>query len=628
MVNDLLSMAAAGSAVFLLWQALYPLTRERFPARWHYCALKASLFFLLFPIRPCLRLLERLAIPAPSAGISPAEPLSPGAVLPAAVTPSVGTVPQLYPDAPSFSLTVEAMKLLAVLWAIGAAALLTYKLTTYIRFRHRLLRCCVGRVSPESEAVFRACQTELGIRGRVRLLCAPHIQTPLVIGLLRPTVILPGNDFSGEELRYIFLHELTHVKHHDLWIRAAALAALDIHWYNPVAYLLARHIQTISEQSCDEWVACSLTHRERYAYGKTILKVAADMTAGAAELAVPMSMRRSLERRLMHMLHPKFTNTKTKLLACAAAVILLACGATAALAASVSVQSEDPKPASIQNSAESERESAAIHNTEKTADDPDSSETAVPSGAGTASDLENIPAIHASAPDEKNNTGGNPQQAAARQPSVSKEVIDNEDDATAMETDTATPMLENRWGVPDGDIPQYTEFVVNDFEDAHELGKYLETTHGLYPGDYVPGRIDGTRYIVQITYKERAIRERLPDGVYPVNSKGNTYGTAMDYIVVGYDPDLIQVQATNGESGYVFNHDLRWGGYPDEMHNPEDKIAYMEWRKTQPDTIFLPVYDVNCDNIIGYFGIDNCDGHLSGGMTIDEAKEALANGDI
>lgn len=628
MVNDLLSMAAAGSAVFLLWLALYPLTRERFPARWHYCALKASLFFLLFLIRPCLRLLERLTIPTPSAGISPAEPLSPGAVLPAAVTPSVGTVPQLYPDAPSFSLTVEAMKLLAVLWAIGAAALLTYKLTTYIRFRHRLLRCCGGRVSPEAEAVFRACQTELGIRGRVRLLCAPHIQTPLVIGLLRPTVILPGNDFSGEELRYIFLHELTHVKHHDLWIRAAALAALDIHWYNPVAYLLARHIQTISEQSCDEWVAGSLTHRERYAYGKTILKVAADMTAGAAELAVPMSMRRSLERRLMHMLHPKFTNTKTKLLACAAAVILLACGATAALAASVSVQSEDPKPASIQNSAESERESAAIHNTEKTADDPDSSETAVPSGAGTASDLEDIPAIHASAPDEKNNTGGNPQQAAARQPSASKEVIDNEDDATAMETDTATPMLENRWGVPDGDIPQYTEFVVNDFEDAHELGKYLETTHGLYPGDYVPGRIDGTRYIVQITYEERAIRERLPDGVYPVNSKGNTYGIAMDYIVVGYDPDLIQVQATNGESGYVFNHDLRWGGYPDEIHNPEDKIAYMEWRKTQPDTIFLPVYDVNCDNIIGYFGIDNCDGHLSGGMTIDEAKEALANGDI
>ena len=175
MVNDLLSMAAAGSAVFLLWQALYPLTRERFPARWHYCALKASLFFLLFPIRPCLRLLERLAIPAPSAGISPAEPLSPGTILPAATpAPSADVGPSFTQTAPSFSLTVEATELLTVLWAIGAAALLTYKLTTYIRFRHRLLRCCGGRISSESEAVFRACQTELGIRGRMRLLCAAY----------------------------------------------------------------------------------------------------------------------------------------------------------------------------------------------------------------------------------------------------------------------------------------------------------------------------------------------------------------------------------------------------------------------------------------------------------------------
>ena len=94
MVNDLLSMAVSGSAVFLLWLALYRLPGERFPARWHYCALKTSLLFWLFPIRPCLCLWERLTIPTPPAGISPAEPLPPRAVLPAA-TPSVGAVPQI-----------------------------------------------------------------------------------------------------------------------------------------------------------------------------------------------------------------------------------------------------------------------------------------------------------------------------------------------------------------------------------------------------------------------------------------------------------------------------------------------------------------------------------------------------
>lgn len=620
MVNDLLSMAAAGSAVFLLWLALYPLTRERFPARWHYCALKASLFFLLFPIRPCLRLLERLTIPTPSAGISPAEPLSPGAVLPAAVTPSVGTVPQLYPDAPSFSLTVEAMKLLAVLWAIGAAALLTYKLTTYIRFRHRLLRCCGGRVSPEAEAVYRACQTELGIRGRVRLLCAPHIQTPLVIGLLRPTVILPGNDFSGEELRYIFLHELTHVKHHDLWIRAAALAALAIHWYNPVAYLLARHIQTISEQSCDEWVAGSLTHQEQYAYGKTILKVAADMTAGAAEFAVPMSMRRTLERRLMHMLHPKFANTKTKLLACAAAVILLACGATAALAASVSIQSDEPKTASIQNSAESEREPTAILNAKETADDSDSSETAGAADTEMASNLEGIPTIHVSVPDEKNNTVGKPQQDAARQPSVSKEAVDDKNDTAkpgedaippepdisatgnphpdALRGDTALILVRGGTLLPDDDPESYV--VIGGICYKQYIDK-----NGVYRLEYRVGNLDAYHH-------PESLLDTLVNGEYPRNSQGETYGHDALHDYVGYGPDLHQSKGTKGEIGYTRDSDT--SALP---NLPADEC---------PHEFMVPLYDFE-GNTIGEFAV-GCGGHFSGGMTIEEAKEALANGDI
>lgn len=164
--------------------------------------------------------------------------------------------------------------------------------------------------------------------------------------------------------------------------------------------------------------------------------------------------------------------------------------------------------------------------------------------------------------------------------------------------------LKNRWNVPADPIPEGTEFTVADFDDADALGKYLEATHGLYPGDYTPGRIrgvDGIRYIVQVNYRERAIRERLPDGVYPVNSKGETYGTTMDHIVVGYAPDLILVQATNGKTGYAFDHDMSYGGYPGEIITLEDARTYMEWLETQPKAIFIPVYDVDRDNIIGSF---------------------------
>ena len=47
-------------------------------------------------------------------------------------------------------------------------------------------------------------------------------------------------------------------------------------------------------------------------------------------------------------------------------------------------------------------------------------------------------------------------------------------------------------------------------------------------------------YIVQITYMERAVRQRLPDGRYPMNSKGETYGTNIVTVhIVNWDQNDI-----------------------------------------------------------------------------------------
>lgn len=166
---------------------------------------------------------------------------------------------------------------------------------------------------------------------------------------------------------------------------------------------------------------------------------------------------------------------------------------------------------------------------------------------------------------------------------------------------TGLPALENRWGVPDGDIPQMTEFTVDSLEDAAELGKYLEEARGLYPGDYTIGLVNKAA-IVQVHYREKEIRTRLPDGVYPVNSKGETYGCSPDADIVGYEPDLIAVCATNGAYGYALKTDLEDSGYPGGIHSPADALAYMEWRKDQPPRI-IPVYDVEHETVVGHFQI-------------------------
>ena len=124
MGNDLLSMSAAGSAVVLLWLLLYPVTRDRFSARWQYRVLKAALFCFLFPGRACLRLWAavRSAVSIPPA-VSPAPPLplaplAPETFPPVTPLPTGGLPPLL------------ALRFLTILWAVGAGALLAYKLVS------------------------------------------------------------------------------------------------------------------------------------------------------------------------------------------------------------------------------------------------------------------------------------------------------------------------------------------------------------------------------------------------------------------------------------------------------------------------------------------------------------------
>ena len=81
---------------------------------------------------------------------------------------------------------------------------------------------------------------------------------------------------------------------------------------------------------------------------------------------------------------------------------------------------------------------------------------------------------------------------------------------------------------------------------------------------------------------------------------------------VGYAPDLVAARGTNGEDGYVCR--------ADEQSVPHDLPA-----AECPHEFAIPLYDSE-HNVIGEFHM-SCGGHFSGGMTIEEAKEAVAAGE-
>ncbi len=124
-----------------------------------------------------------------------------------------------------------------------------------------------------------------GVHENVPLLVSRDVVTPGIAGIFNPRIILPQRCVDGlddEELRCVFVHELTHFKRGDLFVHHVLLLICYLHWFNPLAWLVLRSFKISMEQACDAAVidtACISTARQ---YGLTILRVV--QQAGSASL--------------------------------------------------------------------------------------------------------------------------------------------------------------------------------------------------------------------------------------------------------------------------------------------------------------------------------------------------------
>ena len=110
--------------------------------------------------------------------------------------------------------------------------------------------------------------------------------------------------------------------------------------------------------------------------------------------------------------------------------------------------------------------------------------------------------------------------------------------------------------------------------------------------------------------EQKIASETLVNGEYPQNSRGESYGSSALANYVGYSPDLIAAVGTHGESGYIRDADT-------------DVIPDLSVEEC-PHEFMVPLYDSEGE-VIGEFAV-SCGGHFNGGMTIEEAKAAVAAG--
>jgi beta-lactamase regulating signal transducer with metallopeptidase domain len=95
------------------------------------------------------------------------------------------------------------------------------------------------------------------------------LRGPLLIGLLRPKIVLPidfESKYSPQDRALILAHEQAHLRRGDIWTRAFATLCVCLFWFNPLMHWAAARLRFDQELACDATVlARSRVGRRRYA---------------------------------------------------------------------------------------------------------------------------------------------------------------------------------------------------------------------------------------------------------------------------------------------------------------------------------------------------------------------------
>lgn len=145
-------------------------------------------------------------------------------------------------------------------------------------YRYRRIAKHVGAANRIQDSTLvgplEQCRTEMRVQRRVQLIDLPDFSGIALYGLWCPRIVASRKllcSLTEAELRHVYMHELAHLKHHDILVSWICLMLLGIHWFNPVIWYGFFRMRLDREAASDYRVLQQLDGG--LSYGRTLLSV-------------------------------------------------------------------------------------------------------------------------------------------------------------------------------------------------------------------------------------------------------------------------------------------------------------------------------------------------------------------
>src|SRR5918993_396252 len=135
----------------------------------------------------------------------------------------------------------------------------------------------------------------------VRLLESARIQVPVVIGSLRPVLLLPAAAMTGlspEQIEAVLAHELAHIRRHDYLVNLVQSAVETVLFYHPGVWWVSHTIRVEREHCCDDLAVSVCGDALLYARALTSIETLRQERIGIAMAASNGSLLSRVRRLL------------------------------------------------------------------------------------------------------------------------------------------------------------------------------------------------------------------------------------------------------------------------------------------------------------------------------------------
>ncbi len=169
----------------------------------------------------------------------------------------------------------SSVTILSLIWFIVMLFIFTYIFFVYKKLKNKINSKIISN-NAEFLSILKHCEDKMKIKKDIAIIETSIVKTPALFSYFKPVILIPKDVhkiISTDKLRYVFLHELSHLKRKDLVVNWIIIFLKVIYWFNPIVQYGLRKMKEDMEVCCDSLALSYTEDEEVKEYGFTIINM-------------------------------------------------------------------------------------------------------------------------------------------------------------------------------------------------------------------------------------------------------------------------------------------------------------------------------------------------------------------